>query len=97
MSNHEVLKKLVLTEDTYELVQDQSTFVFQVPREKNKIEIKKAVESAFGVKVKSVNTIVTPSKTKTIRGQFGRKTRILGVKKAFVRIREEDVSKIPLI
>jgi large subunit ribosomal protein L23 len=97
MSNHDVLKKLVLTEDTYELVQGQSTFVFEVPREKNKIEIKKAVESAFGVKVKSINTIITPSKQKTIRGQFGRKTRILGVKKAFVRIREEDVSKIPLI
>lgn len=97
MSGHEILKKLVLTEDTYELVQEQSTFVFEVPREKNKIEVKKAVEAAFGVKVTSINTIITPSKKKTIRGQFGRKTRILGVKKAFVRIREEDVSKIPLI
>ena len=72
---------LVLTEDTYNLVQDNSTFVFEVPREKNKVEVKKAVETAFGVKVKSVNTVITPSKSKTIRGQFGRKTRILGHKK----------------
>jgi large subunit ribosomal protein L23 len=97
MSNHDVLKRMILTEDTYSLVQEFSTFVFEVPRDKNKIEVKKAVESAFGVKVKSVNTIITPSKVKTIRGQYGRKTRILGHKKAFVRIREEDVSKIPLI
>ena len=97
MSAHQILKKLVLTEDTYNLVQDNSTFVFEVPRERNKVEVKKAVETAFGVKVKSVNTVITPSKSKTIRGQFGRKTRILGHKKAFVRIREEDVSKIPLI
>lgn len=97
MSNHDILKRMILTEDTYSLVQEQSTFVFEVPRDKNKIEVKKAVESAFGVKVKSVNTIITPSKEKSIRGQNGRKTRILGYKKAFVRIREEDVSKIPLI
>jgi large subunit ribosomal protein L23 len=97
MSNHEVLKKLILTEDTYELVQGQNTFVFEVPRERNKIEIKKAVETSFGVKVTSINTIITPSKKKTVRGQFGRKTRVPGVKKAFVQLREEDVSKIPLI
>ena len=97
MSAHQVLKKLVLTEDTYNLVQDFCTFVFEVPRERNKIEIKKAVETSFGVKVKAVNTVIAPSKKKTVRGQFGRKTRVLGSKKAFVRIREEDVSKIPLI
>jgi large subunit ribosomal protein L23 len=97
MSAHQVLKKLILTEDTYNLVQDCSTFVFEVPRERNKIEVKKAVESAFGVKVTSINTVIAPSKTKTVRGQFGRKARVLGAKKAFVRIRDEDVSKIPLI
>lgn len=97
MSAHQILKKLVLTEDTYNLVQDQSTFVFEVPRDRNKIEVKKAVETAFGVKVRSVNTVVTPSKKKAVRGQYGRKTTINGHKKAFVKIREEDVSKIPLI
>jgi len=97
MSAHQVLKKLILTEDSYNLVQEQSTFVFEVPRDKNKIEVKKAVEEAFSVKVTSVNTVVTPSKKKTIRGQFGRKTTVRGFKKAFVRVRDEDVSKIPLI
>jgi|SaaInlStandDraft_1057018.scaffolds.fasta_scaffold07649_5 large subunit ribosomal protein L23 len=97
MSAHQILKKLILTEDSYNLVQEQSTFCFEVPRENNKIEVKKAVEDAFNVKVTSVNTIVTPSKKKTIRGQFGRKTIVRGVKKAFVRVRDEDVSKIPLI
>jgi len=97
MSHHEILKKLVLTEESYQLVQDHNTFVFEVPRNKNKIEVKKAVESAFGVKVRSINTVITPSKKKTIRGKFGRKTTVLGVKKAFVRLRDEDVSKIPLI
>lgn len=97
MSHHEILKKLVLTEDSYELVQNENTFVFEVPKDRNKIEVKKAVEGAFGVKVRSVNTVITPSKKKTIRGKFGRKTVVPGVKKAFVRLREEDVSKIPLI
>ena len=45
MSAHQILKKLILTEDSYNLVQEQSTFCFEVPRESNKIEVKKAVET----------------------------------------------------
>ncbi|MBF0197741.1 MAG: 50S ribosomal protein L23 [Planctomycetes bacterium] len=97
MNGHYVLKKLLLTEDSYRLVQEGNTFVFQIPRDKNKIEVKKAVESAFGVKVVSVNTSIASSKKKTIRGQFGRKAVVNGIKKAFVKVHQDDVNKIPLI
>ena len=97
MSNHHILKKILLSEDSYRLVQEANTFVFEVPRERNKVEVKHAVETAFGIKVVSVNTAIEASKKKTIRGQYGKKIRIPGKKKAYVKVREEDVSKIPLI
>ena len=97
MKNHEVIEKIILTEETYSLVHKRNTFVFSVRKDKNKIEIKKAIENAFNVKVVSVNTLITPSYKKAVRGKVGRKTVILGSKKAFVKVKSEDVSKIPLI
>ena len=97
MKNHEVVKKIILTEDSYELVQESDTVVFEVARETNKVEIRKAIEGAFGVRVKSVNTMLTASKTKTVRGKFAKKVRRPGIKKAFVKIHKDDLAKIPLI
>ena len=39
-------------------------YSFVVDRKANKLEIKKAVESFYGVQVQDVNTIVVPSKAK---------------------------------
>lgn len=95
--NHKVVDKIVLTESSYALVQESDTFVFKVRRNRNKIEIKKAIQDAFGVRVVSVNTMVTPGKVKAVRGRAGSSTKIHGSKKAFVKVHRDDVSKIPLI
>lgn len=97
MRPHDVLKKLVLTEDTYSLVESASTFVFRVPREVNKVQIRVAVTEAFGVKVMSVNTLVPRRKERNTRGQPGKKGLASGYKKAFIKVVPEDVAKIPLI
>lgn len=46
-------------------------YTFKVALEANKYEIKAAVEEMFGVKVKSVNTIRMPGKTRTLRTRKG--------------------------
>lgn len=97
MKNHEVIKKIILTEDSYELIQGADTVVFQVADDANKVQIRNAIESAFGVRVKSVNTLKTASKMKTVRGRFAQRVRRPGNKKAFVKIQKEDLAKIPLI
>lgn len=97
MSHHNVLKNLILTEDSYALVQENDTFVFKAPKDKSKVEIKKSVEEAFSVKVVSVNTSITPSKQKAIRGQQGKKAKVNGYKKAFVKVQKDDINKIPLV
>ena len=58
-----VLKKPVINEKFARLNQ-QGVYGFIVDRNANKIEIKKAVETMFGVNVDSVNTMISIGKVK---------------------------------
>lgn len=59
----DVILRPVLTEKTYDLMQNENKYTFEVDPRSNKTEIKQAVQTMFGVKVLSVNTInVKPKK-----------------------------------
>jgi large subunit ribosomal protein L23 len=58
-----VLLRPVISEKSYALM-DQRTYVFVVDGRANKIEIRAAVEAAFGVRVAQVNTLVRKGKRK---------------------------------
>ena len=58
-------------------------YVFRVPLEARKPEIKAAVEGLFGVTVVSVNTMIQKGKTKRFKGRPGVRS---DVKKALVRL-----------
>jgi len=47
------------------------TYVFKVSLDANKPGIKKAIEDAFEVKVKAVNTLIQKGKKKVTRGRVG--------------------------
>jgi large subunit ribosomal protein L23 len=61
----DVLVKPVLTEKVNKLIEKNRSYTFIVDRKANKLEIKKAVEEFYGVKVSNVNTLVMPGKNKT--------------------------------
>ena len=65
------------------MVSEQNQVVFNVAKKATKSDIKAAVEALFGVKVKSVNTLVRKGKTKRFRGTLGRQS---DVKKAIVTL-----------
>jgi large subunit ribosomal protein L23 len=65
---YEVLRRPVITEKANTL-QSLNKYVFEAASGANKIQIKQAVEMAFKVKVKSVNVMTVPGKTK----RFGRR------------------------
>ena len=65
MKLSQVLIKPVLTEKANGLQEKSRTFSFRVAREANKLEIKNAVESFYGVTVEDVRTIVVPGKNKS--------------------------------
>jgi len=62
-SLHDVLKRPVITERTTDMMAEKK-YVFEVPLNANKTEIKQAVEKVFGVKVEAVNTVRVPAKPK---------------------------------
>lgn len=64
MKLSEVLIKPVLSEKVNAQSEKQNRYTFIVNRKANKLEIKKAVESFYGVSVKDVNTHTIPSKLK---------------------------------
>ena len=60
---YDVIIRPIITEQSMEDL-DIKKYVFEVAKDAGKIEIKKAVEEIFGVKVASVNTLTVPGKEK---------------------------------
>ena len=54
MTNHDVLRRPILSEKSYGDTANKK-YTFEVAKEANKTQIKKAVEEIFKVKVESVN------------------------------------------
>ena len=86
----EIIRRPIITEKTTVIREDGRTLVFQVAREANKIDVRRAVETLFGSKVESVRTSVAHGKVKR-QGKFvGRRS---DWKKAYVKLREGE--KLP--
>ncbi len=87
----DILVRPVITEKVNNQIEKHSRYTFEVGKAANKLEIKKAVEEFYGVKVKEVNTVVVPAKSKTryTKAGFlsGRKP---SYKKAIVTLAEGD-------
>jgi large subunit ribosomal protein L23 len=62
MENKEISLQPVISEKSYKLANEGNKYVFLVDKNVNKIEIKKAVEKKYKVKVISINTLVRPGK-----------------------------------
>lgn len=78
-----LLKRPLITEKSVKLQETVNTFAFEVAREANKVEIKRAIETIFDVKVEGVRIV-------TMRGKMKRLGRFVGQrsswKKAFVTL-----------
>ena len=78
------IRKPIITEKAT-MASENNAVVFEVAIDANKPQIKEAVESLFGVKVKAVNTSITKGKAKRFRGQLGKRK---DIKKAYVTLEE---------
>jgi len=87
----DVLVRPVLTEKVNLQMEKSGRYTFEVDKRSNKLEIKKAVEEFYGVKVTDVNTVVVPGKNKT---RYTKAGFLQGVKpsykKAVVTLAEGD-------
>ena len=85
-----ILVRPIITEKITELG-DKRQYAFEVPITVNKVEVGKAVEKKFNVKVTSIRTVIVKGKRKsqmTRRGRFEGKTKTW--KKAIVTLKEGD-------
>ena len=83
MTAYDIIIRPVITEQSMAAVADKK-YVFEVAKTAGKIEIKKAVEEIFGVKVASVNTLNVPGKHKRMGAARPGMTR--SWKKAYVQL-----------
>lgn len=70
MEAHKIIKSPVLTEKSYSGIANK-VYTFEVAKDANKIEIAKAVEELFGVKVARVNTLNVKGKVRTRNTKSG--------------------------
>ena len=87
MNARDIIIKPIITEKTMTGVVSDKKYTFKVDKKATKIDIAKAVEEAFGVKVSKVNTV-------SVRGRLRRQGRNEGYtpswKKAYVTLTEDS-------
>lgn len=82
MCAHDIIVRPIISEQSMEQMADRK-YTFEVKKSANKIEIKKAVEEVFGVKVLSVTTLNMLGKKKRMGRFEGRRN---SWKKAIVKL-----------
>ena len=82
----DVIEEIVVTEKSAGNA-EKGIYTFKVAKSANKIQIKEAIEKAFGVKVVNVNTLITKSKKKRV-GRYVGTTK--SYKKAIVTLKSGD-------
>ena len=83
-----VVKTILVTEKGTRLTEKENKYLFKVFDNANKLEIKQAVESLFGVGVTKVNTMRRKGKRK--RERTMRYGRTAGWKRAVVTLKDGD-------
>lgn len=84
MLQYDIIKRPIVTEKTSTQKETANQVTFEVDRKANRIEIQRAIERIFNVRVDTVRTM-------QVRGKFKRRGRVLGKrrdwKKAVVTLR----------
>ena len=87
MDPRQIIIRPVISEKSYNLIETDGQYTFQVDRRANKNQIKRAVENAFDVSVAKVNTVNVKSKPKR---QGLTRGRTATWKKAVVKLAEGE-------
>ena len=89
---NDIILKPILTEKMADLGERLNRYAFEVHSKSNKIEIKNAIENAYGVNVKAVNTMKQGGGKRkmkyTNKGVSFQRTKL--IKKAIVTLEEGD-------
>jgi large subunit ribosomal protein L23 len=90
---HDVLIRPVYTEKSVGLA-SAGRYTFVVDPAATKVEIRQAVENAFNVRVRNVNTLNRPGKRKRNRKQWRKFGKRADTKRAIVTLHEGDTIEL---
>ena len=82
----DIIRNPIVTEKST-LISELGKYVFEVQKDSTKLQIKKAIEHIFSVKVKKINTLLVKGKIKRFRGNLGKRN---DVKKAVVTLEKDQ-------
>lgn len=83
----DIIFEPIVSEKSYDLIEDENTYTFVVDWRANKTEIKQAIATIFGVTVVSVNTLNRKGKIKRTGATLGKRK---GTKRAIVKLAVGD-------
>ena len=83
----DIIFEPIVSEKSYDLIEDTNTYTFVVDRRANKTEIKQAVGSIFDVTVVSVNTMNRKGKLKRTGYMLGKRK---DTKRALLKLADGD-------
>ncbi len=86
MTNHDIIIKPIVSEKSMDQLADRK-YTFKVAMDANKIQIKKAVEEVFGVKVEKITTARVLGKVKRMGATSGKRA---DWKKAIVKLTSDS-------
>jgi large subunit ribosomal protein L23 len=88
---HQIVVRPLVTEKSTEQLEREGAYAFVVAVDANKVEIAKAIETFFNVKVRDVRTMQYRGKERRLGRYVGRKS---NWKKAVVKLRDGDTIEI---
>ena len=83
----DIILSPVVSEKSYDLIEDHNTYTFEIDPRVNKTEVKQAIETIFGVKVVRVNTQNRKGKLKRTGYVMGKRS---DRKRALVTLADGD-------
>lgn len=83
MELKDILVRPVITEKSTTTLGSDRTYAFEVGLDANKRQVKRAIESFYGVQVESVRTLIVRGKVKRFGRHFGKRK---NWKKAYVTL-----------
>ena len=86
LTSHDIIRKPVITEKSMAAMAEKK-YTFIVHMSANKVQIKKAIEEVFGVKVEKVQKIRTMGKTKRMGVHVGKRA---DQKKAIITLAQDS-------
>lgn len=89
MESKNIAVKPIVSEKSYTLANASNKYTFEVGMDVNKIEIKKAVEDKYKVKVEDVNIVIRPGKLKR-DWKTNKKNRKSDIRKAIITLKKGD-------